>query len=134
PARVPAGSGCSLAGVTDSALQHGPGDLLDVLGKVTGPDLDEAGAAEDPANLERLALCLAEPVADPELPEEVVALLPAVIAERGDERAAAVLCAMARLAPEPLGRLAAAERDELTARGLRSPLPGGVRRPEAADR
>src|SRR5437868_5517531 len=108
--------------MTDGAPQGNQADLLDELRELVGQDLDAAAAVEDPADIEFLALSLAEPFVEPELPDEVIAPLPAVISERGDELAAGVLCAMARLAPAPLGRLAAAECDGLAARGVRSPV------------
>ncbi len=80
----------------------------------------------DAAELELAALEGIGPFGHPDLPGEVVALLPEALLERGDETAADILAALAELGPPPLRELAAEARDRLAAAGVTSPFAGAV--------
>jgi hypothetical protein len=86
----------------------------------------EGRAPRTAAELELLALDGIGPFAHPDMPDEVLALFPEALAARGDELAAGILAALAKLAPPRLAALAAAERDRLARDGIASPLADGV--------
>jgi hypothetical protein len=89
------------------------------------PMLD-AVVPDDVAELELLALNLQVPFNAGELPVEAVRALPAALAERGDELAAALLAAMAALSAEPLSGLARAAEERLAGNGVTARQAGGV--------
>jgi hypothetical protein len=78
------------------------------------------------AQLELLALDGIGPFGHPDIPDEALALFPEALAARGDEVAAGILAALAKLAPPRLAALAAAERDRLARDGIASQLADGV--------
>src|SRR5436305_1438137 len=89
--------------------------LRDVAGALDGLDESDAAAVEVPA------LELVAPFADPDFPPDAAGLLTAVLEERGDEPAA-VLAAVAELAPERIATAAAPARDRLARAGTSPPL------------
>src|SRR5438067_9530534 len=94
--------------------------LRDIAGALDGLDESDAAAVEVPA------LELVAPFADPDFPPDAAGLLTAVLEERGDEPAAAVLAAVAELAPERIATAAAPARDRLARAGTSAPLAGAI--------
>src|SRR5579872_5485699 len=104
--------------------QEAPDDeyagLRERLRELVGAGLDRLDSVAGAADLELIALDLARPFTDPEVPREAAALLPQVLGERGDELAAGLLSALALLTPEPLAGLAATATARLTRAGVAS--------------
>ena len=100
--------------------------LRDDVRHLVGPGLDEVGEPAWAPELERLALDLIGPFADPAAPDEMVQLLPEALEGRGDTLAAGLLAALAALGPQPLARMAGDRAAALATRGVESPLAGGI--------
>jgi hypothetical protein len=99
--------------------------IRDLLAVFVGVGLD-GRPPQTAAELELLALDGIGPFGHPKIPDEVLALFPEALAARGDEVAAGILAALAKLAPPRLAVLAAAERDRLARDGIVSPLADRV--------
>lgn len=91
------------------------------LREIVGGGLDRSGPIAGAADLELIALELARPFADPDVPREAASTLTDVLAERGDALAAGVLVALERLTAPPLSLLAAAAVARLARAGVSSP-------------
>jgi hypothetical protein len=116
-----------------TATEEELAQLRALLAELSGPALD-AVAAEPAEELELLGLGLLPPFVSPEVPPEAVCLLPAALAERGDELAAGLLDCVAAFGPSEAVAEAAAGRAALAAAGVTSPFSaevGGSRAGEA---
>jgi hypothetical protein len=104
------------------------GDLLDSIRPLVAELVGalDGWSPSDAAELEQVALEGIGPFGHPALPDEVVALLPHALLERGDETAAGILAAFAELGSSPLRELAAEACDHLAVRGVTSPFAGAV--------
>jgi hypothetical protein len=91
------------------------------LSEIVGRGLDLAEPPACAADLELIALELARPFVDPELPAEAARMLAEALAERGDELAAGILVALERLTSPPLSLAAAAAASRLSRAGVCSP-------------
>lgn len=95
--------------------------LRTVLADFIGPGLDEL-EVESAVELESLVLGLLPPFASPEAPPEAARLLPAVLAERGDELAAGLLAAVAAYGSPEAAAEADSGRTALARAGVVSPF------------